>query len=204
MKTRIWVHQRMECLWFLDPEDNPRLIRSSFSIDGHEILLTRIFIGGRPVSLASWAKIRSQSVAFAAAPMKIDGMAMNIQAKPAQTDWIRALLALLAERTRWKYACHGRPPKINIMKLSTHRGASKNILNDRLEITSYKIKGRSMSDPFLPDMDFRMQMIGSGLPLNKVTFDHTNVSQPFSRNWFYDQSCPWSMSSRDWHPSYWT
>ena len=138
MKTRIWVHQRMECLWFLDPEDNPRLIRSSFSIDGHESLLTRIFIGGRPVSLASWAKIRSQSVAFAAAPMKIDGMAMNIQAKPAQTDWIRALLALLAERTRWKYACHGRPPKINIMKLSTHRGASKNILKDRFEMTSFK------------------------------------------------------------------
>ena len=164
MKTRIWVHQRMECLWFLDPEDNPRLIRSSFSIDGHESLLTRIFIGGRPVSLASWAKIRSQSVAFAAAPMKIDGMAMNIQAKPAQTDWIRALLALLAERTRWKYACHGRPPKINIMKLSTHRGASENILKDRFEMTWFKIKGCSMSNPFLPDMDFRMQMIGSGLP----------------------------------------
>ena len=107
----------------------PRLIRSGLSIDGNKSLLTRIFIGGRPVSLASWAKIRSQSVAFAAAPIKIDGMAINIQAKPAQTDWIRALLALLAERTRWKYACHGRPPKINIMKLSTHRGASEIALN---------------------------------------------------------------------------
>ena len=57
-------------------------------------------MAGFPVRLDSISKIKSQSVALAAAPMKIDGTAMNIQAKPAQIDWTRALLAEFADRTR--------------------------------------------------------------------------------------------------------
>ena len=49
-------------------------------------LLTKIFIGGFPVLFDSSSKIKSQLVALAAAPMKIEGTAMNIHAKPAQID----------------------------------------------------------------------------------------------------------------------
>ena len=56
--------------------------------------------------------------------MNIGGKAREMHPMGAVKDKILALLALFADKTRWKYTCHGIPPIINISILSVHNNAS--------------------------------------------------------------------------------
>ena len=51
-------------------------------------------------------------VLAATAPIRTEGIDSRIQPKPPTTDRVWAVPAVLEDRTRWKYACHGIPPHI--------------------------------------------------------------------------------------------
>ena len=53
------------------------------------------------------------------APMRRAGMAAMKHPKEAANDRYLACLVVLHERTRWKYACHGIPPKVYKEKLAS-------------------------------------------------------------------------------------
>lgn len=54
-----------------------------------------------------------QCVTRATAPIIIGGMAIIKQPNAATYDSIFAFCTDLVESTRWKYTCHGTPPKIS-------------------------------------------------------------------------------------------
>jgi len=48
-------------------------------------------------------------------PITIEGIAAEKHPNAAMKERVLATLTSLAERTRWKYACHGIPPNISMM-----------------------------------------------------------------------------------------
>ena len=48
-------------------------------------------------------------------PMTMEGMAAEKHPKAAMKERVLATLTFLADKTLWKYACHGIPPKISMI-----------------------------------------------------------------------------------------